>query len=158
MEHQILKVFMWDIGTVQAMHCRCIFVYYHLSFLLERLIRFIKDTTGLLHCGRAKTESIHFSFVPNKMERGSDRSDASWQTLICFENQSSSDSFRPICIVKWETGSGRQGGVVNTSSFSAYPGFAVLEGLLSHRQTLQGIFLLCFLGLSYSLLPNSAAA
>lgn len=45
-----------------------------------------KDTTnkGLLHYGRARIESIAISFVPNKMERGSDRSNALWQTLIWF--------------------------------------------------------------------------
>lgn len=83
-KHQVLKVFTWEVGTVQPMHCRCIFAYYNLSFLLERLIKFIKDTTGLLHCGRARIESINLRFVPNKMERGNDRSDALWQTLIWF--------------------------------------------------------------------------
>jgi len=66
------------------MYCRFIFAYYNLSFLLERLIKLIKYTTGLLHFGRARIESINFGFVPNKMERGNDRSDASWQTLISF--------------------------------------------------------------------------
>lgn len=83
-KHQVLKVFTWEVGTVQPMHCRCIFAYYNLSFLLERLIKFIKDTTELLHYGKARIESINLRFVPNKMERGNDRSDALWQTLIWF--------------------------------------------------------------------------
>lgn len=49
---QVLKVFTWEVSTVQPMHWRCIFAYYNFSFLLERLIKFIKDTIGLLHNGR----------------------------------------------------------------------------------------------------------
>lgn len=159
-KHQVLKVFAWEVGTVQPMHCRCIFAFYSLSFLLESLIKFIKDTTGFLHYGRARTESINFSFVPNKMERGNDRSDASWQTLIWFWKS-----------VSWVKILSAPSVFINEKQIQAgnweswiYPVFLLTQDLLCwkgccHTERLCRAFSFCsFLGLSLGLLPNSTTA
>lgn len=91
--------------SVHMAHCygaarRCIFACYNLSCLLERLIKFIKDTAGLLLYGRARIQTINFRFVPSRKKSGNVRSDAAWQTWIWFWKLVSwiSFSFSIVCI------------------------------------------------------------